>query len=204
MIISVENLVNGIRWWQKGKWGSDILNGEYYDIYSSLADGITEEWWVKTVDRLSRWHAYRGPCPPNTKTEILKSGHRILDKIRSEYTALIGKSSKEPSITEMSWDDIATFFALAQSIKPKSPVFGAKLSHFVFPKLFIVMDNLATNVFDYEFYWRGMRDEWQRFHEKDRARKELIRAINSDKPVHPFYPHETKIMELSHIGYKHR
>jgi hypothetical protein len=104
----------------------------------------------------------------------------------------------------MSWDDVATFFTLAQSIKPKSPVFGGKMCHFMFPKLFIVMDNLATNVFDYEFYWRGMKDEWQRFPEKDEALKQLTGAIKSDKPVHPHYPHETKIMELSHIGYKRR
>jgi len=33
------------------------------------------------------------------------------------------------------------------------------MCHFLFPKLFIVMDNLDTSVFDYEFYWRGMQDE---------------------------------------------
>ncbi len=66
------------------------------------------------------------------------------------------------------------------------------------------MDNLATDVFDYEFYWRGVRDEWQRFQDKDEAQKQLIQAISSNKPLHPDYPLETKIMELSHIGYKHR
>jgi hypothetical protein len=204
MIISLNNLHNGICWWKKGKWAPDLLNAEYYDIYNLRANGITKAWWATAVDWLSRWRAYRGSTPPNTKAEILKSGYKILDKIRSEYTCLIGKSSEEPSITAMSWDDVATLFALAQSIKPKSPVFAGKMCHFVFPKLFIVMDNLATEVFDYEFYWRRMQDEWQRFQEKAQAQKQLIQAINGNKPLHPHYPLETKIMELCHIGYKHR
>jgi hypothetical protein len=62
---------------------------------------------------------------------------------------------------------------------------------------------LATSVFDYEFYWRGMKDEWNRLKEKKEARTLLSEAIVSDRPLHPLYPLETKIMELSHIGYKH-
>jgi hypothetical protein len=27
------------------------------------------------------------------------------------------------------------------------------------PKAFIVVDNLAMQVFDYEFYWRGMKSK---------------------------------------------
>jgi len=65
------------------------------------------------------------------------------------------------------------------------------------------MDNLATSIFDYEFYWRGMKDEWNRFKGKEEAMNILIKAIKSEKSLHPFYPYETKIMELSHIGYKH-
>jgi hypothetical protein len=61
------------------------------------------------------------------------------------------------------------------------------------------MDNLATSVFDYEFYWRGMKDDWSRFPAKDNARDLLVDAIKSEKPLHPLYPFETKIMELTHI-----
>jgi hypothetical protein len=89
-------------------------------------------------------------------------------------------------------------------VKPGSPVFAGKMCHFLLPKLFIVMDNLATSVFDYEFYWRGMKDEWCRFKEKADARNLLTDAIRSDKRLHPLYPFETKIMELSHIGHKHK
>jgi hypothetical protein len=74
----------------------------------------------------------------------------------------------------------------------------------LFPKLFIVMDNLATGVFEYELYWRGIRDAWRSFRDEEEARKVLTEAIRSSKPLHPDYPFETKIMELSRIGYSQR
>jgi hypothetical protein len=50
-----------------------------------------------------------------------------------------------------------------------------------------------------------MKDEWTRFPEKADARNLLVEAIRSasEKPPHPQYPFETKILELSHIGYNH-
>jgi len=101
------------------------------------------------------------------------------------------------------WEVIEALFTIVSNIKPHSPVFASKMCHFLFPKLFIVMDNLATSVIDYEFYWRGMKDEWSRFKEKDLARNIFANAIQSDKSIHPLYPFETRIMELCHIGYKH-
>ena len=47
-----------------------------------------------------------------------------------------------------------------------------------------------------------LKDEWSRLREQNEARRLLTEAIISDKPLHPLYPLETKIMELSHIGYK--
>jgi hypothetical protein len=111
----------------------------------------------------------------------------------------------EPSITNLSWEDVARLFALAYGIKRgKSPVFACKMCHFLFPKLFVLMDNTATGIFEYEFYWRGMKDEWTRFGQKATAQNILTQAIQSNKPIHPAYPYETKIMDLCHIGYNQR
>lgn len=63
-----------------------------------------------------------------------------------------------------------------------------------------MVDNFATGTFEYEFYWRGMRDEWNRFQDKEQALELLRSSIEADR-IHPFYPLETKIIELSHIGY---
>jgi hypothetical protein len=203
MIISLENLQAGLQWWREGDWPRDIHNADYYDIYGTRSAGPTEKWWSATVDRLSQWRAYRGPNPPNTKADIFARGRRNLTNIAGQYAKLIASTGAEPSIADLCWEDMAPLFAVASDIKPVSPVFAGKMCHFLFPKLFIVMDNLATNVFDYEFYWRGMKDEWSRFKAKAEARNLLAEAIKSDKPLHPLYPFETKIMELSHIGHKH-
>jgi hypothetical protein len=59
------------------------------------------------------------------------------------------------SITNLLWEDVASLFAPASMIKnARSPVFAGKMCHFMFP-LFVVMDNKATGIFDYEFYWRA-------------------------------------------------
>ena len=38
---------------------------------------------------------------------------------------------------------------------------------------------------------------------KSRCKKLLAEAIKSEKPPHALYPFETKVLELSHVGYKH-
>jgi len=203
MIISLDNVKAGLQWWRKTEWGTDILNAEYYGIYEARSLGPTDKWWSATVDRLSQWRAYRGPKPPNTKAEILARGKCALPDFASQYATLLASPGAEPCIADLCWEDVAPLFGIASGIKPASPVFAGKMCHFVFPKLFIVMDNWASSVFEYEFYWRGMKDEWNRFKAKADARNLLAEAIKSDKPLHPLYPFETKIMELSHIGYEH-
>lgn len=176
MIISLDNLKSGLQWWRKGDFPQDIHNADYYDIYGLRAEGPTKQWWSTTVDRLGQWRAYRGPKPPNTKADISARGKRNLADIAKQYAKLISSFGTEPSITDLKWEDVDSLFAMASEIKPGSPVFAGKMCHFLFPKLFIVMDNLATNVFDYEFYWRGMKDEWNRFTAKADARN-LLAAV---------------------------
>ncbi len=204
MILSLLNLRAGLRWWHNKKgWPKDIYNNIYYDIYRAKEKGPTERWWHITVDNLSRWHAYRGPKQPNTKINIFKRGKRNLTSISSEYNKLIAITRAEPSICDLKWKDVQHLFTIASKIKPTSRIFASKMCHFLFPRLFIVMDNLATGVFYYEFYWQGMKDEWIRFKDKSEAKNLLLSPIRFTKPPHPLYPFETKIMELCYIGYKH-
>ncbi len=201
MITSIDNLNAGIKWWRDNNWEPDFLNSDYYAIYDAKSAGISQKWWTTTVDLLGKWKAYRGRTAPNTKAEILSRGEERLSQIESEFTKL-ATAEAEPSIADLSWDKVAPFFALISAIKPRS-TFAGKACHFTFPKLFIVMDNAATSVFDdYEFYWRGMQDEWRRFQSKNEATLKLKEAINS--AIHPAYPLETKILELCHIGHNHR
>jgi hypothetical protein len=213
MIVSLDNLENGIQWWQTyvDKWGLDFANAEYYDIYKLRADGITQKWWSATVDHLWDWKAIRAPKPPNTKQEILDRGIKRFDAIGGLFSRLRSISSSEPSIADVTWEEIGPLFDLCFQIKPGgsrygSPVFASKMCHFIFPKVFPVIDNLATGIFEYEFYWRGMKDEWFRFQEKSEALGMLKAAMKTNgKEVHDRFPFQTKIIELSHIGYaKHK
>jgi len=204
MIVSLDNLKAGLGWWQNSKFPKDIHNADYYEIYDARHAGPTRQWWDATVERLTQWKAYRGPRPPNTKADITARGIDRLGRVAAQYKKLVSRSTVEPCIEDHCWEDVATLYAIVSGIKPGSHVFAGKTCHFLFPKLFTVMDNLATNVFDYEFYWRGMKDEWHRLKEKVEARNLLTEAIRSrsDRPLHPQFPLGTKIIELCHIGHK--
>jgi hypothetical protein len=131
---------------------------------------------------------------------ITAAGLRLLPVIAQEFSGLRSSSVEEPNITHVDWEQVERLFSLASSIKPGSPVFPSKLTHFIFPKLFIVVDNKATGVSEYEIYWRGMKDAWSRFPEKNRAIDILTRPVECDRPLHSGYPIETKIMEICQIG----
>lgn len=203
MIISLDNLRSGLDWWRsESRWGSDLMNGEYGEIFADRNLGILNGWWGKAVDRLGRWIAYRGRTKPNSKEEITARGTTRLDRIAEVYEALTAKCSGEPCLADYSWEEVEPLYSLAFAVKP-SPVFAGKMCHFLLPNIFIVMDNWATDTFDYEIYWRGMRDAWCGFDSKEAARTMLTDAIEPTHEIHVQYPVETKIIELCHIGQKH-
>ena len=203
MIISLNNLRKGLNW-RINNWAEDvdIRNTQYNDIYKDRSNGVTDNWWNVTVKRLGKWRANR----PYSNSQIRKKGEKQLERIKKQYKRLI--SAKEPCITNLQWLDIDQLFSIAFAIKPtksRTPVFASKMCHFLFPKLFIVMDRTATGVENYELYWRGLKDAWNAFNEKEQAQKILINAIQHRRnlPIHPEYPVETTIMEICAIGYNH-
>ena len=113
-------------------------------------------------------------------------------------------SQVEPSICDLNWEHVSSLLELGSKIESGPPVLASKLCHFVFPKLFPVMDNKATGLWEYEFYWRGMKDEWNRFGRKAQATRIFTQVIKGTRPLHPLYAFETKILELALIGYNHR
>lgn len=208
MIVTIDNLRTGLFLFSE-KWKTkDILNADYYEIYEARSAGATEQWWIATVDRLAKWRALRGPTSQNTKAAIKRGGIQRLSAIAEQFAKLKKDAATEPSIADadLNWEDVARLFDLAAEIKPVkygSKVFPSKLCHFLFPKLFPPIDNEVIGLSEYELYWRGMKDAWRSFNEKEEARNLLTKAINSAKSekVHPLYPFETKALELSHIGY---
>src|SRR3989440_3069108 len=204
MKLSIENLKEGIKWWQEGKWPNDYLNHEYYSIYESRTDGLTERWLQLTLERLVRWKALRSSKPGNTKAKFARLIETQLPDLRTEYQRIIDISRGEPSIRSLVWQDISKLYEKMAGIKDGSAVFASKLGHFIFPNVFIVMDNLGTQVAGYDDYWPGMVNEWNLFQDKDAAFDLLKNEIerHSLDPIHTLYPYETKIIELCHIGDK--
>ncbi len=200
MIITVDNIRRGLEY-HKVEWSEDVHNKEYDDIYNARAQGITRPWWDITVERLSKWRAIR----PRAKEWIREQGIRQLGQIRTLYERI--SAAEEPCITSSQWPDIYQLFNIASTIKQvRSPVFSSKMCHFLFPKLFIVVDNESTGVGHYELFWRGLKDAWNTFEQKEEAKNILFSSIRNGRnvSVHPNYPVETKIMEMCTIGYNHR
>jgi hypothetical protein len=206
MIISLHNLRVGLKWWHQNGWPADLHDSDYRDLYAQRGTVGTGPWWTKTVDRLWDWKAIRNRIPPNTKAEIRNRGQSRLPAIAKWHADIIARSTgQQPSITNLNWEDVAPLFALAYGIKRgKHPVFACKMCHFMFPHAFVVMDHEVTGTFEYEFYWRGMKTEWDRFTKKMEAAHMVTNAIQSRNGVFIYYPYETKIMELCHIGYNQR
>jgi hypothetical protein len=205
MKLSLENLTHGMKWWQQSTWASDYLNLEYYTIYEDRNGGLTKGWLGLTVNRLARWRAIRSKKPPNSKEQIFALLSGILRELENQYQRILNLSKREPSVTHVSWEDIDPLYTTGD-IKNGSPVFASKLSHFIFPKVFIVMDRSGTETSPYDYYWQGMVNEWRSFKDKHVAIDALKKQIekNSSRPVHPEYPFQTKIIELCHIGHKWR
>jgi len=103
MKLSIENMNQGMKWWQEGKWPKDYHNQEYYDIYQGRAGGLTEEWMMLTVDRLASWKALRTSKPGNTKSKFHALLKARLPNFRSKYNRILGLSDDEPSIRTVSW-----------------------------------------------------------------------------------------------------
>jgi hypothetical protein len=205
MILCLQNLEAGVDWWKGSGWGADLVNSEYIPIFDAKCNGITAEWWDATVNRLWTWKAIRSRNPPNTVDAIRRRGMDRLSEIAVQFDKIQLLVRSEPYIADLDWEDISELFGICFEIKCcnrtfGSPVFASKMCHFLFPRVFPVVDNFATGTFEYEFYWRGMRDEWNRFHDKEQALELLRSSIEADR-IHPLYPFETKIIELSHIGY---
>lgn len=200
MELTLTDLTEGISWWhQKDKWPRDFHNEVYYELYDLKKNGLSETWWDNTVDRLWDWRAVR----PFTKTEIRQRGLEVLPVLQKMYLNLHSKSSDEPLFLDFKWQQIMDFYDLLANIKASnSPVFPSKLGHFIFPKLFIVMDNEATSTHDYKDFWQSMHEAWSSFDEKTEAKQILLKEIDkySTKIVHDHYPFEIKIVELCAIG----
>ena len=210
MKLTLADLNAGISWWLtekvKNNWPRDFHNSDYYEIYEIRKDGLTHDWWRSTVDRLWDWRAIRSRIVPNTKAEIERRGIRVLERMNELYSGLLASANREPTFLDFDWPQLADFYHLLAHIKgSNSSVFPSKLGHFIFPKLFVITDNEATNAQSYDVFWSSMKLAWSDFDEKQRAMVILRSQIAQHvKEVHQNFPIEIKVIELCSIGRKHK
>jgi hypothetical protein len=200
VILPLADLKKGMSWWlAKKKWPRDFHNEVYYELFKVRQNGLTEIWWDKTLNRLWNWGAIR----PFPKSEVWQRGLEILPSLQMMYRRLLTETHPEPHFLDFKWQQLMDFYDLLADIKPsRSPVFPSKLGHFIFPNLFIVMDNEATGTQEYESYWQSMHEAWHSFDEKSLAKLILSNIIEhySTRTVHERYPFAIKIIELCAIG----
>lgn len=208
MELTVKDLKAGISYWKTEKkdiWPKDFHNKAYAELYALRENGLTIDWWKGTVDRLWMWRAIR----PKTKNDIMLKGKKDLNKLQNYFYEIQSKVEGEPCFADFEWNQLEDLYNHLSSIKEtkkRSPVFPSKLGHFIFPKLFIVMDRAATGIKAYDEYWISLKDAWNKFEQKDTAKNMLNKEI-CRKPSVPLtlnYPLEIKIIELCSIGSKLR
>lgn len=206
MFINLKNLRSGYTWWmEKSGWPGDLHNSGFYEIYSDREKG-NGKWLDAAYDRLRVWKAFR-PYSKEAIHELRLKGEESLSVTWELYISLSKRLGWEPSIVDLQWEDVEPIYSWAFELKPRSVMFASKACHFLLPKVFFVIDNLGTGIYDYELAWRNMKDEWGKFPEKKVA-IDLVKIWIEDgkdksKPkmlLHKQYPFETSIMELCLVG----
>jgi hypothetical protein len=190
-MVNQNNLEIGIeRWHQMNNWPSDFHNSLYRELSDLLAQDLNEINWQTIVKHLSKWKANR----PKSKDFIYNNGLAKLN----DFNELLNITS---TIENAFWDDVETIFLLSHSIKNvNSPVFASKLSHFLFPKLFPVIDRkvIGLRFNSYRNYWEFIKQNWNESNEKEICKNILANEIGEN--VFENYPWQTKISEICLIG----
>ena len=201
-ILTEVNLETGLKVWKGKNWPLDLNNGLYIQLTELRVNGLDEHWWKPIVNHLSVWIANR----PKSKKFIYARGIERLQELNGEYERILAACDNlEPNLETTSWETLSPLFAVANSIKGvDSPVFGSKLSHFIFPSAFPVIDNevIGVDTKDYKPYWNYCYKQWTGSRRKQRLIERLKTIVGNEASLN--YPWPTKITELCIIGNKLR
>jgi len=198
-LVTVPNLRAGIdAWLARPGWATDFSAPLYPILRAERDGGLTEDWWRNTVDHLAKWRALR----PQTKAEILAKGMQKLRPLQAAYSRIAeARRDDNREFGSTTWRLLRELYEVAHDIKGSStPVFGSKLSHFLVPDLYPVIDWDYTGVTyaSYEAYWRSCDEAWRICNCREDVVGELAAHIPSSSADD--FPWATKITELCVAG----
>lgn len=193
MNVSPKNLRAGLQVWRNKNWERDLGDALYARQAQLLADGASKEWWEATVPTLAAWLATR----PRSKAEIHERGLKTLPRLDAAYRRLRPLSGFDT----LEWSALQDLFEIAWSIKDvNSPVFASKLSHFMRPDLYMVVDTEVVGITGpYAAYWKACSAGWRRAQPLHAELKQIL-VIEIGSHLRPTFPFATKITELCVIG----
>jgi hypothetical protein len=199
---------DGLRYWKtRPKWPADLHNA-FYRRRAEITDGrFTDTWWGQTLRDLHAWIATRNARHADLTTRFR---HHRAD-LQQLWTSVISPNLTG-DITTVTWEQVSEIPALCARIKPtvtQSAVFPSKMSHFIAPALFPVLDQTALpgGRHSYAGYFDLVRTTWAGTDAADRdvLRERLTTEISKaghDAPA-TGYPFVNKIVELRLIGRHH-
>jgi len=199
----------GIEFWNTRRgWPRDLHCAEYREWANDNPDGdFSDEWWTSFLHRLGTWRATR----PVAYAELTRRFESQRASLTSQWERACRPYS-DADITEVAWEQVRGFADAVSKIKPMagnpSPVFTSKFCHFLLPRVFPVVDNLASGGHwgRYEDYFMQVQDEWAETPEavRDTLRSELATAVECGSgALHEQFPVVNKIVELRLIGRRH-
>lgn len=204
----LRELEDGIRFWgTRPKWPSDLHN-RFYRRRAQVNDGeFSDEWWEQTLSDLQAWIATRRA----RHADLTARFRRHRSDLRQAWASVV-EPHRGGDITTVTWEQVRGLPAVGALIKPtvsSSGVFPSKLSHFIAPALFPVMDQTALpdGHNGYGAYFDLVQRTWATTSAADRAvlRERVtdeIRKAGHGGPV-AGYPFVNKIVELRLIGRHH-
>lgn len=199
---------DGVAYWAtRPQWPSDLHNAFYRDQHAITDDTFSPVWWARTRRKLHDWRATRGASYADLDGRLQQ--HHA-DLVTIWQTVIRPRLAGD--ITTVTWKEVRALPDLAALIKPtrgNSGVFPSKLSHFIAPRLFPVLDRTALpgGQHDYRSYFNLVKDTWENTSPADQEalRMGLTTLVQARSGGSMFngYPIVNKIVELRLIGRHH-
>ena len=201
MSLTIDEFERGVTYWRnETKWPHDFHNAFYKEMAVANPRGVFDDfWWAGFLPVLRAWRATR----PRS-SDFLTARAEVRFARLSQAWELAVEPHLAGDIESLQWSDVSAFPAIVAEIKDvDSPVFASKSCHFLAPRVFPLVDNVAMgNEYPtYEACFRAYQREWATTTAKG-IREDLIARLArlvGPSPAEDF-PFKNKVVELCLIG----